>query len=218
MSILNSYNNVIWDWNGTLLNDVQLCIEIVNDFLKIQNKTTLTIDSYKNAFDFPIIEYYKSVGLEFDEASFEELTHKFIYKYNSNVMKQPLHNHVLKVLDYCKTNNKTQYILTAANEKDVLKFINKFNITPYFKHITGLTNYRAESKTAIGIELMKQQQISTNSTVLIGDTTHDFEVAEQLNIDCILIANGHQNKERLERKSSKNTIVVSSLKELLYVQ
>ena len=33
--------------------------------------------------------------------------------------------------------------------------------------------------------------------LLIGDTTHDFEVARELEIDCILVSHGHQDKERL---------------------
>ena len=217
MSVLISYKTVIWDWNGTLLNDVQLCIDIVNEFLQIQNKTKLNKESYQNVFDFPIVDYYKAAGLDFEQNSFEELTYKFIYKYNSNVLKQSLYNSALEVLDYCKKNNKNQYILTAANEKDVLQFVNKFKIENYFKQITGLNNYKAESKTDIGVKLMNLEQICTNSTVLIGDTTHDFDVAQHLNIDCILIADGHQNKEKLKSKSSNNTVIMSSLKELLYV-
>lgn len=217
MSVLNSYENILWDWNGTLLNDVNLCVTIVNEFLEHQNKTILKKELYKSIFDFPIINYYKAAGLEFQDESFDDLTKKFIHKYNSNVLNQSLQNDAVNVLDFCKNKNQNQFILTAAFEKDVHQFTTKFQISHYFKKIKGLTNYKAESKVLIGQNLVETENINRKATVLIGDTTHDFEVAQQLNVDCILIADGHQSREKLQQSTKSNTLILNSLKELINV-
>ena len=41
--------------------------------------------------------------------------------------------------------------------------------------------------------------------ILIGDTDHDYEVAQNLKIDCLLISHGHQSNKRL-RDVSQNVI------------
>ena len=58
-------------------------------------------------------------------------------------------------------------------------------------------------------------EISSNGKVskvlLIGDTIHDYEVAEGLNTDCLLVSNGHQNNEKLK---SLNIPVYNNLEEI----
>lgn len=34
---------------------------------------------------------------------------------------------------------------------------------------------------------------------MIGDTIHDFEVAEKLGINCLILADGHQSVERVKK-------------------
>lgn len=70
----NTYANIIWDWNGTLLNDIQLCVNIVNKLLSNHNIVQLDVESYKNVFGFPIRDYYRRIGVDFTKESFESLT------------------------------------------------------------------------------------------------------------------------------------------------
>ena len=79
-----AYSHVIWDWNGTLLNDVDRCIAQMNQMLKKRNKKPLSgISDYHKACCFPIIEYYKNVGFDFAEEPFEDLADEFIKLYQS---------------------------------------------------------------------------------------------------------------------------------------
>ena len=48
--------------------------------------------------------------------------------------------------------------------------------------------------------------------VMIGDTVHDFEVAQAMGTDCILISNGHNSRERLEKTG---VLVLDSLEEVI---
>ena len=68
------YTHIIWDWNGTLLDDVDWCVRSVNKMLEKRKKSRLkALCDYHNVFCFPIIEYYKNVGFDLDYESFEEL-------------------------------------------------------------------------------------------------------------------------------------------------
>jgi phosphoglycolate phosphatase len=191
------YTTIIWDWNGTLLNDIKLCVEIVSELAEAHRKTPLTMEEYRSVFGFPIVDYYKKIGIDLEQESFEQLTQKFISQYNHRVRECNLHSGVSATLDLFRQKNLSQFILTAAHKKDVESLLLHFDIEEYFAGIEGLDNHRAESKVERGKALIRQHGIARERTLLVGDTIHDYEVAEALGVECMLISNGHQSKERL---------------------
>ena len=216
---MNRYSNVIWDWNGTLLNDVDLCVDIANSILANHNQTKLDINSYRSVFGFPITAYYEKIGIDFEKESFEQLTKKFISAYNANVKNSQLQEHANNMLVTFEVEGIDQYILTAAYKKDALHLLDYYNILQHFKMVEGLDNYRAESKIDRGHHLLKFNGIDKTKTVLIGDTIHDLEVANELGVHCILVANGHQSSDRLEASANENTSVIDNigmLRELMF--
>ena len=55
---------IVWDWNGTLLNDVNLCFECINRLLVSKNLDPLIdLAAYRDIFEFPIQNYYQKAGL-----------------------------------------------------------------------------------------------------------------------------------------------------------
>jgi phosphoglycolate phosphatase len=98
-------------------------------------------------------------------------------------------------------------------EQDMLeKTLKLKGISNYFEGVAGLTDHYAVSKVERGKQLIREFNIDNENTWLIGDTTHDFEVATELGVKCILIADGHQSAERLKATKAK---LVGSLKELM---
>ncbi len=212
--IVNDYQTVIWDWNGTLLNDIWLCVEIVNGMLVNQQKPPLDQMRYREAFGFPISSYYEKIGMDLNEESFERLTHTFISNYDAQVKTCQLHDYAEEILESFQSYDLNQFILTAAHKESVLELLNHYEIKDYFQQIEGLDNHRAESKVTVGKHLMEINQITPHQTILIGDTIHDYKVANELRVDCVLIANGHQSKSRLARETNNKVEIFDHIEEL----
>jgi phosphoglycolate phosphatase len=79
------------------------------------------------------------------------------------------------------------------------KTIKPFNIHHHFDHVYGLTDFLANSKLERGRQLMDASGIDRAHTVLIGDTDHDVEVAQELGIDVVIYADGHQATSSFSR-------------------
>ncbi len=62
--------SIIWDWNGTLLNDLDLCISAINVLLGKRELPLLNRQTYKAVFSFPVKDYYKAVGFRFFQRKF----------------------------------------------------------------------------------------------------------------------------------------------------
>ncbi len=198
ISILNfNYKHIIWDWNGTLLNDAGLCCEIINGVLTKRNLNSLTLDKYRDIFTFPIKNYYALAGFDFTQYSFEEVGLEWMNEYERRKTECILHNGVMETLTSLKENNIGQSILSAYPQETLLEIVNHFNLKDFFSHIIGLDNIYATSKVELGKELMKKIGNGDGRVLLIGDTEHDYEVASEIGAECILIADGHQSKEKL---------------------
>ena len=192
-----SYSHVIWDWNGTLFNDVGWCVRVMDKMLAERNIRTLdNIEHYHRVFCFPIIDYYKNAGFDFTAQSFEELAEEFISHYHAEKSGGcKLHDNTEHVLKNLHDNKITQVILSASEINNLLLQISEFDISCYFDEILGLSDVYAKSKIDIGLDYISRKNVS--NALLIGDTEHDLEVANALGVDCLLISNGHQSKEKL---------------------
>lgn len=190
--------SIIWDWNGTLLNDLDFCISTINKLLKKRNLNLVTHQSYKAVFSFPVRDYYEAIGFNFNNENFAIPAREFIDIYNAGVKNCTLHNSATEVLSYFKKKGIRQFVLSAMQQSMLNKTLRQQGILEYFEGVAGLDDHYAASKIERGEQLISQYNINKEKSTMIGDTIHDFEVAEQLGLDCILIADGHQSKERLQ--------------------
>ncbi len=195
--MMKNYKHIIWDWNGTLFNDVELCVDIINNLLTKKGLNKLTLKDYKDKFTFPIKDYYRNIGFDFKKYTFENLGNEWIEEYEFRKYEAYLFNNTTKVLKYFSNNFIAQSILSAYSQNTLIATIEYFNLQNYFTYIIGLNHVYATSKIEIGKELLEKMKENSREVLLIGDTAHDYEVANDLNIDCVLIANGHQSKKKL---------------------
>ncbi|MBK8944556.1 MAG: HAD family hydrolase [Ignavibacteriae bacterium] len=209
---LKKYKHVIWDWNGTIFNDLQLCVDVGNNLFRKKNLPEISVEKYKSIFTIPVINYYISAGFDFDKESFEIVGKEWMDEYEKRKFECSLHENLIETIEKFKDWGIPQSLLSAYRQDNLLKMAEHFNLTKYFSHIVGLDNIYAAGKMDLGKNLMKILGNGHGETLMIGDTIHDFEVSQEIGADCILIANGHQNLETLEKTGAK---IFNSLGELL---
>jgi phosphoglycolate phosphatase len=211
MNRLDKYKHIIWDWNGTLLDDAWLCVDVMNRMLKERNLPLRTLEQYREIFDFPVKNYYIVLGYDFEKEPFEKVGMEFMVKYNERQKETSLHPEVKEVLDFFRQRSYGQYILSAREQNELVAEITELGVFQYFAGIYGLDDHYAHGKTDVGRQLLSETGIDPSEAVFIGDTRHDAEVAEEIGVDCILIPNGHHTVERLKQCDA---VVLGSLSEL----
>jgi phosphoglycolate phosphatase len=203
---------IIWDWNGTLLNDLGLCLASINALLEKRSLPLLDRNSYKEVFSFPVKNYYAAIGFDFDREDFEVPAKEFIDLYNSGLNSCALHPAARDVLSRFKTAGARQFVLSAMQQSMLTASLKHNRILHFFEGIAGLDDHYAVSKIDRGRQLIREYDIEKENAWMVGDTDHDFEVAEALGIRCILVADGHQSAERLRNTGA---VVVENLDSLL---
>jgi len=208
---LKKYRHLIWDWNGTIINDVSTCVGVLNSILEFYGKPQVTLEQYRNEFDFPVADYYQKLGIDFSKVSYDIVAEQYITQYNQKQYACNLQNGAMDVLKAISDKGIGQSILSAYNQEMLEEVVQYFGLNKLFDHIVGLSDFYANSKLDNGRELIKKLGLAGESVLLIGDTTHDYEVARQIGSDCALIDDGHQERKRLE---ATNAIVVNAITDI----
>lgn len=203
--------NVIWDFNGTLLNDVDLCVELINRMLVEEGREPLDRDRYRSIFDFPVRDYYVRLGFDLSEDRFERLAERWLTDYEREAPSCELYEHAPELLNRLGARGVESFVLSASLKSTVEKLLDHHGIGDAFREIVGRDDHYAHGKEELGRKLALRHGLDPRTTVLIGDTTHDHDVAEALGVPCILVACGHHSEDRLR---ARGCTVVASLEEL----
>ncbi len=203
--------NIIWDWNGTLLDDVRISLKSINEELELRGIKKISLSYYREHFSFPVKDFYESLGFDFKRENFTRMSNRFLRIYFDHLKQAPLYKDVPETLSFLKKSGIRQFILSAMEQKRLEKSLEDYHLLSYFERVQGLNDIFAEGKTKAGKELLHLTKTDPAGTWMIGDTLHDLEVAHHLNLQCVLLACGHQSPERLK---SQHPLVVDNFIEL----
>lgn len=190
---------LIWDWNGTILDDTDLCLEIENELLRERGMREITKDWYLQNFSFPVRGYYEKMGYTFETESFETVAGLFMERYRARFAACALKEGVIDVLRAAKARGIGQTLLSVTQQDDLLEQVQRFGIAPYFAQILGQDDISCRSKVDHAKEYMAKTGIDPRDALFIGDTDHDAEAARAVGCHCALLCGGHQSKSVLLR-------------------
>ncbi len=202
---------ILWDWNGTLLDDVEVCMASMNTMLSRRGMPVLSLDHYREVFTFPVINYYRKIGWDIEKESWDALAMEFIGLYMQKLPSAPLHDEAFAVLEYLARREYRQVMISAMEQNALSDSVAQKGIRHFFERIEGLSDHYAFSKADIALRAIHDMNVSPASACLIGDTLHDLEVADHIACDCLLVADGHQSRNRLDAVHDR---VISDLKEV----
>lgn len=186
----------IWDFNGTILDDVETGIRSVNYLLAQRGlKKIESREEYREIFGFPVREYYQRLGFDFEKEPYEVIAPLWVEQYLKNVKDAPLFEDVKETIRLFRQSGVRQIILSATEIGMLRGQLRELGLEQEFEEILGLDNIHAASKERLAKAWRSRHPKAT--AIYIGDTDHDCQVAKAMNVPCVLITRGHQAPHRL---------------------
>lgn len=187
---------VLWDWNGTLLDDLEYSIQVRNNIFPAFHLPLLdSVEEYHRQFTFPVRLYYERAGVTDD--IFDDVAHAWMAEYERCMDTIPLHEDASETVERFHQAGLRQTVLSASEQTMLRRQLALYGLNNRFDAILGRGDIYAGSKEAIGWEYLQNCGIPAEATVMIGDSLHDAEVARALGTRCVLVARGHQSRETL---------------------
>lgn len=192
---------IFLDFNGTVLDDLDLCLELLNDLLSQQGKKPIDREKYRSIFRFPVIDYYVLAGL--DVTDFEKQAKYFITEYTRrNVLECQVFTDFKEFADRAHQDGFKLVLCSASMKKLLIDQLKSFAIIDCFDDVIALDNYHAKSKVDVALKYIKDKDLKPEQLYFIGDTDHDALVAHNCNGKSILVSRGHQNEEIINKTGS----------------
>ncbi len=191
---------IIWDWNGTLLDDVDSAVRALNRMLGVRGLPPTTRQYYRDHFGFPVRPFYAELGVDLAHEDWDRICVDF-HRFVDDEPKE-LRTDAVQALADAHAAGTGQSILSALREDLLRRDVAAAGIAGMFDEIYGVDNLDGATKLSRGHELVSSLGARAAGTLFfIGDTLHDADVARELGARCILVEGGHQSRERLEAAS-----------------
>ena len=205
------YDHVVFDWNGTLIDDIDLAVESANRVMAKYGKPAIDQETYRRHFRFPVQDLYRDLGFDFEVISFERMSRHYLSHFASRVNECELHPGARPLLEMLRKQGVGASILSASYREALMHSLRHYELEGYFANVMALSNQHAAGKLAEARELQAMLGAEPGRVLYIGDTTHDADIADELGWNCLLIPLGHQSREVL---SGRGHTVIANLTEV----
>ena len=193
-------NYILWDWNGTLLDDTQAALNTLNAMLAARGRRPIAMDFYRDHFAFPCRPFYERIGMDVPDAEWDALAREYHDVYSRQPVR--LNAETIAALERVKAAGAKQSIISALRQDLLDGQTAAFGVAPYMECVYGTDNLDGASKLDRALELMTRIAPASGGmpdVVLIGDALHDKEVADALGVRCVLCAQGSHAAWRLRQ-------------------
>jgi phosphoglycolate phosphatase-like HAD superfamily hydrolase len=214
---LNSLSRVhlVWDWNGTLLDDLPLVVAATNASIAAYGVPPTTAEEHRRDFRRPISEYYATLlGRAVDEEEYARLDKAFHVAYDAGLAACALTSDALAALGAW---SGTQSLLSMWFHTELVPAVTRYGIDTYFHRVDGLrATIGGGSKTPHLVAHLEALGLTGPDCVLIGDSVDDAEAARAVGARCVLYAGGFTGPERL--RATGEPVARSLLEALKLIQ
>lgn len=193
---MNAYTHLIWDFNGTLYDDVDASIESANRLLTAHGLAPIgSRAQYRALFGFPIIDYYRRMGFDFAKTPYDALAHEWVPYYLDAAKDCGLFPDAIPTLERLRELGISHILLSATEQEMLNRQVTALGLLPHLDALLGQGTIHAHGKREVALAWKAEHPDAR--LLLVGDTDHDAEVAAALGADCILLTTGHQSSEIL---------------------
>ena len=201
--------HVLWDWNGTLLDDTRAALDTLNIMLERRGEKPVEMGFYRDHFAFPVKPFYRAIGVCLESEDWDALAQE----YHDTYAAQPkrLNPDAVAALELARASGARQSIISALEQSRLSEITERLGVAKYMDFIYGVDNLDGFGKIDRARELLRAMQASSaaaapssffplpSSFILIGDSLHDKEVADALGVGCVLCAQGSHAAWRLAK-------------------
>ena len=191
--------HVVWDWNGTLLDDLPIVIEAANVSLSRHGVAPIDEQTYRDHFTRPIRRFYDHLfGRPVSDGEWQSLNDGYHHEYYALVEKAPLTGDALQALDRVDGVPWTQSLLSMSTHDTLLGVLEAKEVFDRFARIDGLrgeTGGLKEEHLRVHLEV---QGIDPRHAIVVGDTPDDYSAARGVGANPILYDGGSHHLHVLE--------------------
>lgn len=194
---IHRYENWIFDWSGTLVDDLSMVLDATNHVMEQYGLSKLSRSEFRSQFRLPYAGFYEEV---IPNVPLDELENHFRVGFaasEASGVTTPLLPHAVDFLQHLSTRNKRMFILSSMDASSFHRHSQELNVDHYFEAAyAGVLDKRDQIH-----HMIDTHQLDPSCTVFLGDMQHDIETARHGGVASIALLTGYQSALQLEKSS-----------------
>jgi phosphoglycolate phosphatase-like HAD superfamily hydrolase len=195
--------HVVWDWNGTLYDDLHIVVDAVNVSLGELGAPPIDTAGYRDHYTRPVRLFYEALlARPVTSDEFAMIDRVFHASYGASLDRAGLAADARRALVRV-SGNSSQSLLSMWRHDSLVAYVDRLGLAPYMARIDG--NRSPDDATKAGalaehVERLRDQAIIMNpdSVLVIGDGLDDARSAAEVGVDCVLYDGGSHHRRELE--------------------
>ncbi|MDX2466477.1 MAG: HAD hydrolase-like protein [Acidimicrobiia bacterium] len=190
--------HVIWDWNGTLVDDFPVIVDSVNTSLALLGSSPITGDQYRTHYTRPVRVFYKRLlGREVSDAEWQQINTTFHDAYESSLDKVPLTVDARDAVAAVAAAGATQSVLSMWTHEELVPEVVRKGLDTAMVRVDGNPHTAGDTKSRL-LEIHLANLNHSAPAVLIGDAVDDAAAAKEVGIPCVLYDGGSHHRDQMD--------------------
>jgi phosphoglycolate phosphatase-like HAD superfamily hydrolase/8-oxo-dGTP pyrophosphatase MutT (NUDIX family) len=184
------FKNLIFDWSGTLVDDMSPVIEATNVVLGKYGIAPYDREGFRRSFRLPYHEFYEEL---LPGVALTELEAHFRPAFDGATSLVTVLPHAREKLEWAKQRGMRLFVLTSMDPTAFARQLNEFEMKDFFEE----TYSGVIDKRELIAHILEKHSLHKDETAFIGDMTHDIETARHGGISSIAVLTGYHHAEVL---------------------
>jgi len=197
--------NIIFDWSGTLVDDLPAVWKATNYVLTQAQRAEVTLEQFRAEFSLPFTNFYKRFLPDVELPQLEIWFHSRFKQVQDSVCELP---HAREFLEFCRTNRMRTFLLSTVHRDH---FAVQTAITGFDKYLEKPYLNVWDKREKIH-EILQENGLEPDETLFIGDMQHDIDTAKHGGIHSCAVLTGYNTLEQLRK--AEPDLIVEHLREL----
>lgn len=183
-----SPRNIIFDWSGTLVDDLRPVLEGTNAVMRAFGRAEMSRDEFRREFRLPFLHWYEEI---LPGVTAGELDAVFLAAFTASREPVTVLPHAREFLECCAAAGRRMFVLSSAPQQAVEAQAEALGLRPFFEHIYAGVRDKREH---IG-RVLSERGLRREQTLMIGDMRHDMDTARAGGIASVAVLTGYEFPE-----------------------
>jgi phosphoglycolate phosphatase-like HAD superfamily hydrolase/ADP-ribose pyrophosphatase YjhB (NUDIX family) len=197
--------NIIFDWSGTLVDDLPAVFKASNFVLAQSGKPTMSLEQFRAEFSLPFTKFYDRHTPHVPMPQLEDWFHTEFKRVQTSVRELP---HARDFLEFCRAKKFRTFLLSTVHADH---FAAQCRVTGFDAYLDKPYTDVWDKRKKIH-EILTENNLKAGETLFIGDMEHDIETARHGGVHSCAVLTGYNTLEQL--RTAKPDLIVEHLSEL----
>ncbi len=188
---------ILWDFNGTVMNDVDASTGAVNAMLARRGLPPITREWYTLHLVMPLERFYADIGFDMQAERIEVVSKEF--QQECGRFERPVFPEVREALEHFRQKGFRQLLFSSLYHEVLIAQAQERGIEDYFEEIVGRKDRSLGGKEEAVAACLREKGLAPETVLVVGDLTTDWEMAKFVGCPCALIEKGHQHRSILQQ-------------------